>query len=491
MAAQWEQSLRLLLKVFTCICLSVVAVKAEYKLKDLELNFSPEDDMPKIFTSEDMAEFDGSDPGKPIYMAVKGVVFDVTTGKDFYGKDAAYNVLVGKDSTRGVAKMSLEPEDLTHDITGLSPDTLQSLDQVFEGTYMAKYPVVGYMDYSCLCVLVVNAEYKLKDLVLNFKPEDGVPRIFTAEDIAEFDGSDPDKPIYMAVKGVVFDVSKGSNFYAKDGPYNVLVGKDSTRATAKMSLEPEDLTHDITGLSPDTLKFLDDVFEGTYMAKYPVVGYMDYLHLCVLVVNAEYKLKDLVLNFKPEDGVPRIFTAEDIAEFDGSDPDKPIYMAVKGVVFDVSKGSNFYAKDGPYNVLVGKDSTRATAKMSLEPEDLTHDISDLPPDILRELDEEFEDTYMARYPVVGCMDYVVKQYPDKFKKASVALFCVRGDVRPSCMTTVFDRFSRLGFLYFPSPLYRIVLAIVEDLEHFHNYCRQEQHVESRVFLLQFGSSGDM
>ena len=35
---------------------------------------------------------------------------------EFYGKGAAYNALVGKDSTRAVAKMSLDPKDLTHDI---------------------------------------------------------------------------------------------------------------------------------------------------------------------------------------------------------------------------------------------------------------------------------------------------------------------------------------------------------------------------------------
>lgn len=34
---------------------------------------------------------------------------------EFYGKDAPYNALVGKDSTRAVAKMSLEPPDLTSD----------------------------------------------------------------------------------------------------------------------------------------------------------------------------------------------------------------------------------------------------------------------------------------------------------------------------------------------------------------------------------------
>lgn len=35
---------------------------------------------------------------------------------EFYGRDAPYNVLVGKDSTRAVAKMSLDPSDLTSDV---------------------------------------------------------------------------------------------------------------------------------------------------------------------------------------------------------------------------------------------------------------------------------------------------------------------------------------------------------------------------------------
>lgn len=38
---------------------------------------------------------------------------------EFYGKDAPYNALVGKDSTRAVAKMSLDPADLTSDTVSL------------------------------------------------------------------------------------------------------------------------------------------------------------------------------------------------------------------------------------------------------------------------------------------------------------------------------------------------------------------------------------
>nr|XP_025042174.1 neudesin isoform X3 [Pelodiscus sinensis] len=101
---------------------------------------------------------------QPIYMAVKGVVFDVTSGKEFYGKGAPYNALVGKDSTRGVAKMSLDPEDLSHDITGLSEEELKSLDDIFNDVYKAKYPIVGYTSER-----ILNEDGSPNQ---NFKPED-------------------------------------------------------------------------------------------------------------------------------------------------------------------------------------------------------------------------------------------------------------------------------------------------------------------------------
>ncbi|XP_075905665.1 neudesin [Nelusetta ayraudi] len=109
-----------------------------------KLKYKPSHKPVRLFTEEELRKYDGSEEGQPIYMAVKGVVFDVTKGKEFYGKDAPYNALVGKDSTRAVAKMSLEPSDLTSDTTGLTEEQLESLDSVFEGTYKTKYPIVGY-----------------------------------------------------------------------------------------------------------------------------------------------------------------------------------------------------------------------------------------------------------------------------------------------------------------------------------------------------------
>uniref|UniRef100_A0A8C5MMU5 Neudesin neurotrophic factor n=1 Tax=Leptobrachium leishanense TaxID=445787 RepID=A0A8C5MMU5_9ANUR len=98
----------------------------------------------RLFTEEDLATYNGEQDDRPIYMAVKGAVFDVSAGKEFYGKGAPYNALVGKDSTRAVAKMSLDPADLTHDTTGLSEDQLKSLDEIFASVYKTKYPIVGY-----------------------------------------------------------------------------------------------------------------------------------------------------------------------------------------------------------------------------------------------------------------------------------------------------------------------------------------------------------
>ncbi|XP_052001802.1 neudesin-like [Xyrauchen texanus] len=108
------------------------------------LNIKPASKPVRLFTEEELKRYDGSEDGQPIYMAIKGVVFDVTTGKEFYGKGAPYNALVGKDSSRAVAKMSLDPADLTHDTTGLTEEQLMSLEQIFTGTYKTKYPIVGY-----------------------------------------------------------------------------------------------------------------------------------------------------------------------------------------------------------------------------------------------------------------------------------------------------------------------------------------------------------
>ncbi|XP_037550687.1 neudesin [Nematolebias whitei] len=131
---------------------------------DVKLKYKAATKPVRLFTEEELKRYDGSEEGQPIYMAVKGVVFDVTKGKEFYGHSAPYNALVGKDSTRAVAKMSLDPADLTPDTAGLTDEQLKSLNNIFEGTYKAKYPIVGYT-----AARILNQDGSPNE---DFKPED-------------------------------------------------------------------------------------------------------------------------------------------------------------------------------------------------------------------------------------------------------------------------------------------------------------------------------
>ncbi|XP_065833652.1 uncharacterized protein [Oscarella lobularis] len=97
----------------------------------------------RTFSAEELAQYDGSDPEKPIYMAVKGVVFDVTKGREFYGKEGTYNVMAGKDPSHAIAKWSLEVDDIHDNIDSLSSEQKAELDKIFRDVYQAKYPVVG------------------------------------------------------------------------------------------------------------------------------------------------------------------------------------------------------------------------------------------------------------------------------------------------------------------------------------------------------------
>ncbi|KAK9143443.1 hypothetical protein Syun_012843 [Stephania yunnanensis] len=93
----------------------------------------------------------------------------------------------------------------------------------------------------------------------------------TEEELKLYDGSDPKKPLLMAIKAQIYDVSHSRMFYGPGGPYALFAGKDASRALAKMSFEEKDLTGDITGLGPFELDALQD-WEYKFMSKYVKVG---------------------------------------------------------------------------------------------------------------------------------------------------------------------------------------------------------------------------
>lgn len=93
----------------------------------------------------------------------------------------------------------------------------------------------------------------------------------TPQELSQYNGADSSKPLYMAVKGRIFDVTTGKSFYGPGGPYAMFAGKDASRALAKMSKNDEDISPSLDGLSDKEIGVLND-WEKKFEAKYPVIG---------------------------------------------------------------------------------------------------------------------------------------------------------------------------------------------------------------------------
>jgi len=92
-------------------------------------------------------------------------------------------------------------------------------------------------------------------------------RDYTLAELAQYDGSDPSKPLLLAIRGQVYDVGRGRDFYGPGGPYGMFAGKDCTRALAKVAFDSELFTGDMDGLDQEELDKLEEwieMFEGKY-----------------------------------------------------------------------------------------------------------------------------------------------------------------------------------------------------------------------------------
>ncbi|KAF5357056.1 hypothetical protein D9756_006867 [Leucocoprinus leucothites] len=99
----------------------------------------PKDDP---FTAAELSQYDGSDSSKPIYVAIKGDIFDVTHKADSYGPGKSYNVFAGKDGSRGLGKSSLKVEDAVADYSVLDEKERKVLDD-WHSFFLKRYNIVG------------------------------------------------------------------------------------------------------------------------------------------------------------------------------------------------------------------------------------------------------------------------------------------------------------------------------------------------------------
>jgi len=275
-------------------------------------------------TAAELARHDGSDPFRPLYLAIQGVVYDVTTGRSFYGPGAkkgaggqagrwrrggaggssgaraplsdafelapvetalgggargrpgpraarerrarafrppprpppahppppprprpaggGYAVFAGKEVARALATMSLKPGDLNGDLSGCTDKELGVLAE-WRAKLSAKYAAVGRVV---------------------------APLELTVEELRKHDGSDKSRPMLLAIRGAVYDVSDSKDFYGPDGIYP-FAGRECARAFALVSTDVADCVPDVSGLGAMEM---DNLAEWTakFDFKYKKVG---------------------------------------------------------------------------------------------------------------------------------------------------------------------------------------------------------------------------
>ncbi|CAM9368822.1 unnamed protein product [Scytosiphon promiscuus] len=243
---------------------------------------------------------------RPIYIALRGEVYDASAGSNLYGPGGEYSEFAGHDISRRVARgLSQSGGDSSSDGSGgtllddLSLEGLDRFEQMtlrgWEDTLRARgYPRMGRVMAPPPPRLFSRAELRAFDgrpaaraPSAAGRPETGA-REGDVQAAAGVRGQSRAlggrtyavRPIYVGVRDKVFDVSfGGSEFYLEGGPYECLAGRDASRVLAKMSMKKEDVEGvlDYSCLTDREEKNLADWVDklGDGGKGYPVVGWLD------------------------------------------------------------------------------------------------------------------------------------------------------------------------------------------------------------------------
>ena len=97
---------------------------------------------------------------------------------------------------------------------------------------------------------------KVADKPHTFKPiketsnNEDAHRLFTLDELKQYDGTDGSKGLYLAFFGRVYDVGKGVEHYGPGGGYRFFAACDASRAFVTGDFTEDGLTDDLDGLSP-------------------------------------------------------------------------------------------------------------------------------------------------------------------------------------------------------------------------------------------------
>jgi predicted heme/steroid binding protein len=106
--------------------------------------------------------------------------------------------------------------------------------------------------------------FSTKPPATNTPPQTG-PVYLTPTELLAYDGTDPTKPIYLAINGSIYDVSANARTYGPGGSYHYFAGCDAARAYVTGCFA-EDRTPDMRGVE-DMYLPLDDPAVDRHWSK--------------------------------------------------------------------------------------------------------------------------------------------------------------------------------------------------------------------------------
>ncbi|CAK1578051.1 unnamed protein product [Parnassius mnemosyne] len=128
-----------------------------------------------------------------------------------------------------------------------------------------------------LIVIIIVLVYKLFKSKFNKvaveSPE--LPKLrkdMTVAELRQYDGTQADGRVLVAVNGWIFDVTRGRRFYGPGGPYAAFGGKDASRGLATFSVTSSDKEYDdLSDLNSMEMESVKE-WEAQFREKYDLVG---------------------------------------------------------------------------------------------------------------------------------------------------------------------------------------------------------------------------
>ncbi|KAJ2938861.1 hypothetical protein O0L34_g18490 [Tuta absoluta] len=146
-----------------------------------------------------------------------------------------------------------------------------------EGSWVTEifYSPVNLVLVAIIGVLVYKI---LKSKFGKVAVEQAVPELpkirkdMTVAELRQFDGTQADGRVLVAVNGWIFDVTRGRRFYGPGGPYAAFGGKDASRGLATFSVTSSDKEYDdLSDLNSMEMESVKE-WEAQFREKYDLVG---------------------------------------------------------------------------------------------------------------------------------------------------------------------------------------------------------------------------